>query len=146
MFANIFKTAKAHIKGSTKYPKIDGIVTFKETKDGVLLTAKIYRSFLKPELVILLLFVLFSGIFCYARASLAMAVYFWGIGIHSWGKNLWNKAFGIVLAISSYFFHHEMIIGVAVLPCLLLPFEKKIQIQLIDSVCRHHRSYHFHQL
>ena len=41
MFSNMFKTAKAHIKGSTKYPKINGIVTFKETKDGVLLTAKI---------------------------------------------------------------------------------------------------------
>ena len=40
MFSNIFKTAKAHIKGSTKYPKIDGIVTFKETTNGVLLTAK----------------------------------------------------------------------------------------------------------
>ena len=41
MFSNIFKTAKAHIKGSAKYPKIDGIVTFKETADGVILTAKI---------------------------------------------------------------------------------------------------------
>lgn len=41
MFSNIFKMAKAHIKGSTKYPKIDGIVTFKETENGVLLTAKI---------------------------------------------------------------------------------------------------------
>ena len=41
MFSNIFKIAKAHIKGSTKYPKIDGIVTFKETANGVLLTAKI---------------------------------------------------------------------------------------------------------
>lgn len=42
MFSNIFKVAKAHIKGSSKYPKIDGIVTFKETLDGVLLTAKIH--------------------------------------------------------------------------------------------------------
>ena len=41
MFSNIFKSAKAHIKGSTKYPKIDGIVAFKETTDGVILTAKI---------------------------------------------------------------------------------------------------------
>ena len=41
MFSNIFKTAKAHIKGSTNYPKIDGIVTFKETINGVILTAKI---------------------------------------------------------------------------------------------------------
>ena len=41
MFSNIFNTAKAHIKGGKKYPKIDGTVTFKETKEGVLVTAKI---------------------------------------------------------------------------------------------------------
>ena len=41
MFSNIFKTAKAHIKGSTKYPKINGIVTFKEIENGVIVTAKI---------------------------------------------------------------------------------------------------------
>lgn len=41
MFSNIFHTAKAHIKGGKQYPNIDGIVTFKETTDGVLLTAKI---------------------------------------------------------------------------------------------------------
>ena len=41
MFPNIFNTAKAIIKGGKKYPKIDGIVTFRETKNGVILTAKI---------------------------------------------------------------------------------------------------------
>lgn len=41
MFTNIFNSAKAHIKGGKKYPKIDGIVTFKETKNGILMTAKI---------------------------------------------------------------------------------------------------------
>lgn len=41
MFSNIFKTAKAHVKGGKQYPDIDGIVYFKETKNGVLLTAKI---------------------------------------------------------------------------------------------------------
>lgn len=41
MLPYIFSNAKAIIKGSRKYPKIDGIVYFKETKDGVLLTAKI---------------------------------------------------------------------------------------------------------
>ncbi len=41
MFTNIFNTAKAHIKGGKKYPKIDGTVTFKETKNGVIVTAKI---------------------------------------------------------------------------------------------------------
>ena len=41
MLKNIFNNAKAYIKGGKKYPKINGIVTFKETKNGVLLTAKI---------------------------------------------------------------------------------------------------------
>ncbi len=41
MFSNIFKVAKCHINGSKKYPKIDGVVTFRETKNGILLTAKI---------------------------------------------------------------------------------------------------------
>lgn len=33
--------AKAHIKGGKSYPNIDGTVTFKETKNGVLVTVKI---------------------------------------------------------------------------------------------------------
>lgn len=41
MFSNIFNIAKAHITGSSKYPEIDGFVTFKEVKDGVILSAKI---------------------------------------------------------------------------------------------------------
>ena len=41
MFLNISNKAISHIRGSKKHPKIDGLVTFKETKDGVLLTAKI---------------------------------------------------------------------------------------------------------
>ena len=41
MFLNVFNTAKAHIKGGKKIPEINGIVTFKEVKDGVILTAKV---------------------------------------------------------------------------------------------------------
>ena len=41
MLENIFYDAKAHIKGGKAYPKIDGTVTFKENKEGVLVTAKI---------------------------------------------------------------------------------------------------------
>ena len=36
-----FYDAKAHIKGGKNCPNIDGTVTFKETKKGVLVTAKI---------------------------------------------------------------------------------------------------------
>ena len=41
MFTSIFNTAKANIKGGKKYPKIDGTVTFRETKNGVIVTTKI---------------------------------------------------------------------------------------------------------
>lgn len=41
MFTNIFNNAIAYIKGGKKYPKINGTITFKEVKNGVILTAKI---------------------------------------------------------------------------------------------------------
>ena len=41
MFTSIFNTAKANIEGGKNYPKIDGIVIFRETKNGVIVTAKI---------------------------------------------------------------------------------------------------------
>lgn len=41
MFLNFSNKAIAHIKGGKEYPKINGIVEFKETKNGVLMTAKI---------------------------------------------------------------------------------------------------------
>lgn len=41
MFTNIFNTAKAVIKGGKNHPNIDGIVTFKENTNGILVTAKI---------------------------------------------------------------------------------------------------------
>lgn len=36
-----FNTAKASIKGGKHFPKINGTITFKEVKNGVILTAKI---------------------------------------------------------------------------------------------------------
>ena len=41
MFTNIFNIAKANIKKKKKYPKINGAVTFREVKNGVLVTAKV---------------------------------------------------------------------------------------------------------
>lgn len=38
-----FNDATAHIKGGKMYPNINGVVHFKETKEGVLLTAKIHN-------------------------------------------------------------------------------------------------------
>ena len=41
MISNIFNTAIAYVKGGKRYPNINGVVTFKETKEGVFVTAKI---------------------------------------------------------------------------------------------------------
>lgn len=88
-------------------------------------TAKMYQGQLMPGLAVLLLFVFYSGGFCYARASLAMAVYFFGVVTYSCGKNLLKKTLGIALAVCSYLFHNELIIGIAVLPFFLFPSERK---------------------
>lgn len=91
----------------------------------VFLTAKMYRDILMPGLVVMFLFVLYSGTFSYGRVSLAMAVYFMGVSILMWGKSGFVKLLGITMALGSYFFHHQMIIGVGLLPGIILPFEKK---------------------
>lgn len=88
-------------------------------------TFRMYRELLLPGMAMLFLFVFYSNTFCYARASLAMAVYFLGIALYLChdGKRL--KLLGLGIALSSYFFHHELLMGIAVLPCLLIPFERK---------------------
>ncbi len=91
----------------------------------VFCTTQMGRRFLNPELVLMFLFVFFCGHFSYARVSLAMAVFFMGVGICMWVKHPLAKILGVGVAMCSYFFHHELIVGVALLPCMLLPFERK---------------------
>ena len=87
-------------------------------------TYRFYRELLLPGFTLLLLFVFFAPTFCYARASLAMAVYFYGIALFLFHKWVAPKILGICVALFSFYFHHEMLIGVAVLPCLFFPFER----------------------
>lgn len=91
----------------------------------VYLIYQMYREQVLPGLALLFLFVFYSSTFCYARASLAMAVYFFGIALYLLYKQPLIKLLGIGIAISSYLFHHEMLIGIVVLPCLLVPLERK---------------------
>lgn len=42
MFSPIFYNAKANIRGGKDYPQIKGEVYFNETKNGVVMTAKIH--------------------------------------------------------------------------------------------------------
>ena len=88
-------------------------------------TFRMYRGLLLPVQVLLFLFVFYSNAFCYARASLAMAFYFMGIALYLYQKEWDMKLFGIVIAVSSILFHREMLVGIAILPCLFIPFEKQ---------------------
>ena len=89
------------------------------------LSSFLYGKQLKPLIVILFLFVLFCGGFCYARASLAMAIYFCGSSVLLNAKKKKTIILGWVIAMSSFFFHHELLIGIVVLPCIFIPFEKR---------------------
>ena len=88
-------------------------------------TFRMYRELLLPGMAMLFLFVFYSNTFCYARASLAMAVYFFGIALCLLQDRKTLKLLGLGIALSSYFFHHELLIGIAVLPCLIIPLERK---------------------
>ena len=88
-------------------------------------TFRLYRELLLPGLTLLLLFVFHAGTFCYARASLAMAVYFLGIALYLSNDKKMLKLLGICVALLSYYFHREMLVGIVLLPCLFIPFERK---------------------
>jgi len=88
-------------------------------------TYRLYEELLLPGLTLLLLFVFHAGVFCYARASLAIAVYSLGIALYLFHNGMIWKLLGIAVAFSSYFFHHELLIGIAVLPCLFIPLERR---------------------
>lgn len=92
----------------------------------VFFTFRMYRKKLMPGLVLLMLFVFYSNAFCYARASLGMAVFFLGVSLYLRQKQWAMKALGIVIAMSAVFFHREMLVGIAVLPSLFIPLEKRV--------------------
>lgn len=91
----------------------------------VCLSAWQYRRHFNPGLAIVFLFILYSSTFSYARASLAMSVYFAGLSLFLNVQSKAIKTLAVILICSSYFLHHEMIVGICLLPCLFIPFERK---------------------
>ena len=72
---------------------------------AVFLSYQTYRLYRRlPGLTLLLLFVFYAGTFCYARASLAMAVYFFGVALFLRRREKYLKTLGIAIALSSYLF------------------------------------------
>lgn len=84
-----------------------------------------YKEKLNSRAVVFFLFVLFCSTFCYARASLAMSVFFAGLSLFFYAQGRLQKILSMSLAVSSFFFHYEMIVGIGLLPCMFIPFEKR---------------------
>lgn len=88
----------------------------------VVICSKIFKA--NVVLVLLLWFSFFFDRTFYARATLAAAVYFVGIFLAS-KKNKFYTAFGIMIALSSFYFHRQMIIAIAALPMLFIKVNRK---------------------
>lgn len=94
------------------------------------LLIKIFRRFnLNQNYSLLYFFILYISVFDYARASLAMTIYFLGFTYMIkpiCGKLLTSKIFGMALMLSSYFFHHSMIVLIILYLMRYAPINKKI--------------------
>ena len=94
---------------------------------AILLTALCCRIMKMPVFMGLFIwFILYYERFCYARASLAMAIFFTGITILISRKNqlLW-KVIGVTICLSSIMFHRSMLIACMTIPIVFIKFSKK---------------------
>jgi len=88
------------------------------------LTSKILK--LNSFFALLLWFVFFNGIIFYARATLAMAIFFLGAAIMiRRKKNIFTLIIGAAIMISSLFFHREMMVAVGLSPIMFIKISKK---------------------
>ena len=92
----------------------------------IILTKAIKCLGLDDYKVIYYLMASFILTFSYARASLAFSIYFLGLSLvfSPINKTLIKRLLGLALIVSSYFFHHSMVIAIALTPIILLPFDR----------------------
>ncbi len=88
-------------------------------------TSRLLRT--NTFLTLLFLFVFFNPLFCYARASLAMAVFWLGVSVFITvgERTVLRKVLGILIIVSSIFIHREMIVPLICFPFVFVSFKKK---------------------
>ena len=90
------------------------------------LTAKLLKVNLTVSLFIM--FLLFTTPFCYARASLAMAIFFFGLSLWMHGrrnKKIHIVLLGIAILLCSYLFHKSILVLIILTASCFLPINKK---------------------
>ena len=90
-----------------------------------------------PLLSLFYMFLLYATIFSYARASLAMAIYYFGVVVFSNGQK--KRLFlliviGLLLIICSYFFHKSMLLMILIFVFYFVPITRKTIIPSIIFV------------
>lgn len=92
---------------------------------------KIVKRFkLNRNTTLYFLFTVYILFFEYARASLAMAVFFLGLSyvLKPSSNAFFSTVFGIAIMVSSYFFHHSMLVLIILSLVCLFPVNKHIYI------------------
>ena len=89
------------------------------------ITCRVFKT--PPYLAILLYFLLYNDHACYGRVTLAMSVFYLGLALLI--KKKWF-ILGILIILSSVFFHHSMAVAVVLVPIIITPKNKKIQLVL----------------
>lgn len=100
---------------------------------GLILVADTCRRLKIDKFVALfVLFVAFYVIYSYARASYAMAVYYWGFSLLiSDKKNFFTIIIGVAGVVLSYVFHHSMLLCILLTPMVLVPLKRKMILYLV---------------
>lgn len=98
------------------------------------LILKIYKNLgINKDFAIWVYLICYSILFAYARASVAMAVYYFGLMMLIKQKHgILHRLLGVALILLSYEFHHSMLILIVLTPLAFIRLSKKL---LYVTIC-----------
>ena len=97
----------------------------------------IRRVKLDPLLMLYIFAACFIFFFAYARVSLAMAIYYFGLSFILWpikNQNLLSKILGALLIVTCFFFHRSSLILIAATFFIFVPINKKVLLLAVISI------------
>lgn len=98
----------------------------------IMRTAKTFNT--NVLMTLFIMFLLFTTQFCYARATLAMSVYFLGLSVFLKGQEYRRPLvfiLGLALLMCSYLFHKSMLVVIALTIFCFIPITKKTIVPIL---------------
>lgn len=77
------------------------------------------------------IFAAFLITYSYARASFAMAVYYWGLSFMISDKSRRAKSIGLLIICISFFFHNSMLLCICLTPLIYAPLKRRTILAII---------------